>query len=106
MANLPRRSTAKPGRRPVSAGVKHEVILRDENRCTYVSPEGRRCAKKRWLHAQHIKEVSQGALNDVSSLCHILRLGRLVEKAGTVNATTRLRIFLEYWGVRTTEGGR
>ena len=58
----------RPGRRPVAAREKHTVILRDQNRCTYVSREGRRCSRRRWIHAHHIKEVSQGGLNETSNL--------------------------------------
>ena len=57
-----------PGRRPLPARVKHEVVLRDENQCTFVSSQGRRCSEKRWLSGHHIKEVSRGGLNEVGNI--------------------------------------
>lgn len=58
----------KPGRRPIPQDVKHEVVTRDKNQCTYVSREGRRCSQKRWLHFHHEKEVRMGGLNTASNL--------------------------------------
>ena len=57
-----------PGRRPTAAREKHEVTLRDENQCVYVSPEGRRCSRKRWLDQHHIINVAHGGLNEAGNL--------------------------------------
>ena len=57
-----------PGRRPRPAVVNHEVVLRDENRCTFVSSEGKRCSQKRWLQSHHVIEVSRGGLNEAGNL--------------------------------------
>ena len=57
-----------PGRHPIPAHVRHEAVRRDGNQCTYVSPEGRRCSQKRWLHFHHIIEVSKGGPNVASNI--------------------------------------
>lgn len=58
----------KKGRQPLRANVKHPVMLRDKMRCTYVSPDGRRCEQRRWLALHHVVEVSKGGLNTVDNL--------------------------------------
>ena len=68
-------SSGKPklGRHPIPAGVRHPVTVRDQGQCTYVGPDGRRCAQKRWLALHHVIEVAQGGLNTVENLrtlCH------------------------------------
>jgi len=56
------------GRQPIPAGVRHPVILRDRAQCTHVSPDGRRCEQKRWLHYHHVVEVSKGGRNRSGNL--------------------------------------
>ena len=59
-------------RKPLSARQKHQVIARDEGRCTFRDMSGQRCTSERWLHTHHILEVSKGGTNDpenITTLC-------------------------------------
>jgi hypothetical protein len=58
----------RPGRRPIPAAVQHSIMRRDDMRCTYFSPDGRRCEQKRWLERHHQIEVARGGLNTVENL--------------------------------------
>ena len=42
-------SSPKAGSRHVPAAVKREVVARDGGRCTFESPDGRRCNSRAWL---------------------------------------------------------
>lgn len=55
-------------RRPIPAAIKHQVVLRDQNQCSFKMPDGQRCDLKRWTHLHHIKPVSKGGLNEVNNL--------------------------------------
>lgn len=61
-------SEMKAGRHPIPASVKHEVVRRQGYQCCYRGPDGRRCEQKRWLHYDHIEEVSHGGLNKADNL--------------------------------------
>jgi hypothetical protein len=50
------------------AAIRHGVVLRDRNQCTYESESGRRCESKRWLDIHHIVQVAQGGSNDIANL--------------------------------------
>ena len=58
----------EPGRHPIPAPVKHEVIRLQGNQCFYRTEEGIRCQQKRWLHYHHLRPVSQGGLNTPDNL--------------------------------------
>ena len=58
--------------RHIPARVRDEVILRDGQRCTYVSPDGRRCDSTRLLQIDHIVPVARGGtarLDNLRVLC-------------------------------------
>jgi hypothetical protein len=62
-----------PGRRPVRISVRHEVVRRHGNQCSFVGSDGRRCSQKRWLALHHKREVAHGGLNtaeNLQPLCH------------------------------------
>jgi hypothetical protein len=46
-----------PGRAP-SAATRREVSERDQDQCTYVSTDGRRCSATAWLEFDHKHEVA------------------------------------------------
>ena len=48
--------------------VKDEVYLRDKGRCTYRSPDGRRCGSKRDLQVDHIVPFARGGDDSPSNL--------------------------------------
>ena len=58
----------RPGRHPIPAKVKHEVVLRDGNRCSFRLPEGKPCGQKRWTELHHLIPVSRGGLNEAHNL--------------------------------------
>jgi hypothetical protein len=55
-------------RLPILAKAKHDVMLRDQARCTYVHANGSRCENTRWLDIHHVKLVSAGGSNSVENL--------------------------------------
>ena len=63
-------STPDHGARYVSAAVRDQVFVRDQGRCSYESPAGRRCASTRALQVDHIEPVARGG----AGTCDNLRL--------------------------------
>jgi 5-methylcytosine-specific restriction endonuclease McrA len=71
MRRAPAVSTDSNPRR-IPARVRDEVILRDGQRCTYVSPDGKRCDSTRLLQIDHIVPVARGGtarLDNLRVLC-------------------------------------
>ena len=60
--------TPAHGRMPIPTAVKHQVWLRDDGKCTWVSEEGRRYQARPYLQIDHIKMVCLGGSNDVDNL--------------------------------------
>jgi hypothetical protein len=58
-----------PPREPIPAALIHEVTLRDQAKCAFVSP-GRHepCGQTRWLEIHHRIPVSQGGTNTLKNL--------------------------------------
>ena len=59
--------------RHISAHVMREVHQRDGGRCTYVSPDGRRCNARHFLEYDHIDPVALGGKSIATNLrlrCH------------------------------------
>ena len=65
-ARPPRRPSSRLGKRTrrVQKAVKDAVWLRDEGRCAFVSPEGRRCDAVEFLEYDHIKPWAAGGVSD------------------------------------------
>jgi len=63
-------STTEGGkaRAPIPAEVKRQVYKRDEARCAYVAPDGRRCGSKWRLELHHIVEAALGGPSTVDNL--------------------------------------
>jgi 5-methylcytosine-specific restriction endonuclease McrA len=58
----------RPGERePVPAEVRRAVWERDGGRCTYVSPDGRRCESRWQLEYDHIKPAALGGPSTVAN---------------------------------------
>ena len=58
----------KTGRHPIPAMVRHEVVLRDGQRCTYRSADGKPCGQRKWADLHYVVPVSQRGLNIASNL--------------------------------------
>jgi 5-methylcytosine-specific restriction endonuclease McrA len=59
----------KPQRRPVPAGLKRQVWIRDGGQCQHRDPQtGRKCGATAFLDYDHIQFVSEGGSNDPSNL--------------------------------------
>ncbi|MBF0443322.1 MAG: HNH endonuclease, partial [Oligoflexales bacterium] len=58
----------KYAREHIPSETRHRVTLRDEGRCTWVSPEGKRCEARNYLQIDHIKMVCDGGSNDIENL--------------------------------------
>jgi len=74
------RLSARTGRR-VTAAVKAEVWARDEARCAYAAPNGRRCNSRDFLEYDHVVPWALGGLsvpNNIRLLCraHNQRLAK------------------------------
>ena len=64
-----RRAIAPTSRRqPLKASEKHQVFARDEGRCTFHDPAGKRCSNQKWVELHHIHPISHGGNNDPSNL--------------------------------------
>jgi len=63
--------TAKK-RELIPAAISNALKLRDQDQCTYLDPQGKRCIQRRHLHIHHIIPVSKGGsdyLNNLITLC-------------------------------------
>jgi len=56
----PRKPSAAKGSRTVPAHAKRAVWQRDEGRCAFVSPRGRRCSARALLEFDHVDPVARG----------------------------------------------
>jgi 5-methylcytosine-specific restriction endonuclease McrA len=54
--------------RHVPARVRRAVHERDQNRCTFVAPNGRRCEARGGLEFDHIEPVARGGQSTASNL--------------------------------------
>jgi 5-methylcytosine-specific restriction endonuclease McrA len=64
----PERKARSAGRRePVPAAVKRAVWQRDGGRCTYVSPDGRRCESRWQLELDHVEAAALGGPSTVAN---------------------------------------
>src|SRR5262249_17757012 len=52
----------------VAASVKHELYRRTQGQCTKKNPDGTRCTQTKWLHAHHIKPLSEEGTNAIENL--------------------------------------
>jgi 5-methylcytosine-specific restriction endonuclease McrA len=63
----PRRPRAGK-REPIAAEVKRAVFERDGGRCTYVSPDGRRCDSRWQLELDHVEAAALGGRPTIGNL--------------------------------------
>jgi hypothetical protein len=61
-------ATPAPGSRYISPEVKRVVVQRDQCRCTYVSPSGRRCEARKRLEFDHKVPVARGGESTVENV--------------------------------------
>ena len=78
-------------RDPVPAQIKHEVVIRDEGRCVYLRPDGKRCENRRYTQLHHLKPVSRGGENSVSNLVNICSFHHRALHAGHIPPLFRER---------------
>ena len=67
-ATIGKNAPAKPGRQPIRARIKHEVVLRFGRRCAFRLPDGKLCGQKRWTDLHHLVPLSHGGLNEARNL--------------------------------------
>ena len=72
----PRRARAsaapKPDSRHIPNEVRRQALARDEARCTFVSPDGKRCEQRGWLQLHHEHPFARGGpptLANIRVLC-------------------------------------
>ncbi|MEK6580393.1 MAG: HNH endonuclease [Bdellovibrionota bacterium] len=58
----------KGGRMSIPAAIRHQVLFRDQGRCTENSLQGERCPATRWLHFHHLMPIAEGGGNTVENL--------------------------------------
>jgi len=68
----PARKEHDPLKCELSAAIKHQVKLRDGDRCAHVRNEVR-CKERKWLDIHHIKPVSVGGLTVAENLMTLCR---------------------------------
>jgi 5-methylcytosine-specific restriction endonuclease McrA len=66
----PRRTARERGAQPghIKSAVRREVFERDGLRCTYVSPDGRRCEAQAFLELDHVKPRGRAGTDDTRNL--------------------------------------
>jgi hypothetical protein len=66
----PRRTASKRNSESahIKNAVRREVFERDGLRCTYVSPDGRRCEQRAFLELDHAEPRGRGGVDDASNL--------------------------------------
>ena len=52
----------------IPAHINHALMIRDQNQCTQIDKNGKRCGDKRWLEVHHIKPIKNGGTNTLSNL--------------------------------------
>ncbi len=60
-------------RKPLASALRHQLRLRDQDRCAMVDSSGKRCAGTRWLDFHHVIPLSKGGedtLGNLVTLCH------------------------------------
>ncbi len=97
-AGKPRkRRDTQPGSRHVPVEVQRAVRERDEDRCTFVDAEGRRCSEKRFLTIEHVEPFALGGPTTVDNCCLL---------CSSHNAHRARRVFGEEHVARRVEGAR
>ncbi|MFL5813166.1 MAG: HNH endonuclease, partial [Bdellovibrionia bacterium] len=59
--------------RYIPAQLKRAVLLRDQNQCSYVTPNGTRCLERRWLDIHHVRPLAEGGQTSFENLKLICR---------------------------------
>jgi len=82
-------------KRHYPAAVARAVFLRDGQRCSYVSPDGRRCSARRSLELDHVEPWAVGGENTVENLrlrcrAHNQRYARQFYRKSRVEAAVQL----------------
>ncbi len=79
-------SRHRPSSRKLTAGVRHEVNLRDQGRCRALLPNGEPCSSAAWTHHHHIEPKAQGGPNLPSNLITLCAAHhRLTHQTGLKN---------------------
>ena len=47
--------------------VFHQVVVRDQNQCSFIYPDGKRCQNTRWLHLHHEQHKEHGGQDTVEN---------------------------------------
>jgi len=94
-APQPKPNPGRKWKRYYPAAVVRAVFLRDENQCTYVSPDGRRCSACRFLELDHIEPWAVGGEATAENLrlrcrAHNQRYARQYFGVSRVNAAIQL----------------
>ncbi|MCC6903480.1 MAG: hypothetical protein IT377_31205 [Polyangiaceae bacterium] len=63
----------KPGSRHVPVEVQRAVRERDEDQCTFVDAEGRRCSEKRFVTIEHVEPFALRGPTTVENCCLLCR---------------------------------
>jgi hypothetical protein len=66
-------SDTQPSSRHIPAAVRRAVLARDGNRCTFVSPDGRRCSERSGLEFHHRRPFGLGGDNCVENISLMCR---------------------------------
>jgi hypothetical protein len=95
--------TSAPGRRAVPAPVRRAVSERDDDRCRYVSKNGRSCGARDWLEFDHVQAHARGgdrSVDNIRLMCRTHNL-HLAERDYGTEAMSRHRRRRKAGGSRT-----
>lgn len=67
-AKVLKQQSSRKVRPPMPATVKHQVVRRDRGQCSFVDPQGKRCAETRWVDIHHVKPVALGGTHEPENL--------------------------------------
>jgi hypothetical protein len=71
-------------RTPMPQAVTHAVNRRDEGRCVWTDPRGKRCESRRFVELHHIQPLSHGGKHDVQNIATVCKGHHQAIHEGTV----------------------
>jgi len=89
-----RRDASHPDQKrvPIPSAIRHQVNLRDQRRCAYITPDGSRCNQARWIEIHHKIPISQRGPNTADNLMTLCSAHhQLMHQSGRPNRRDQLR---------------
>jgi len=84
--NKPHEPSLRKAPRRIPMKAVHEVYRRDQGRCAFRYPDGKRCENRRWLHLHHQVPVSKGGPDTAANLTTLCSAHHRIHHAGDARA--------------------